>query len=373
MTGFGHRSHMLARYPELAGLQGLRDWLREHPTTLWHETEPDGNGEFNVIAQSVDGASVYAARLRGDSADDDDTEEDPAWVHAVVDQHGFTPAEIAVSPARSSALVLDSAGAAPGSILAIRPIVEFGRAVPGMGWEVEVESGAAISSQAVFSEDQLTPPTLRPRDPAPKPAVGRPERMSATDDSLASNDCHHVEQWRSTAEQMVRGAVTNAEKAKKIWKRVRRKMRYDERIRHILEFTHSDNLVISDYRWKGICDEWAVVQITLLRALGVPAKLKFLLWRDRSGTVSHACVEWLDGDRWRHMDALWNAFDDSTVYRARGAEDVTVMDASAPRDARSNAPVWGVTDAPGDQKFFPYGDFVISPRYPGVARRGYSR
>lgn len=72
------------------------------------------------------------------------------------------------------------------------------------------------------------------------------------------------------------------------------------------------------------------------------------------------------------MDALWSAFDNPGRYRASGAQGLTVMDADFPADSRSTVPAWGVPDPTGDGKLYPYGDFVINPRYPGNQRPGYS-
>jgi hypothetical protein len=48
------------------------------------------------------------------------------------------------------------------------------------------------------------------------------------------------------------------------------------------------------------------------------------------------------------------------------------MDADAPLDSRSTVPAWGIPDPTGDGKLNPYGDFVITPAYPGNQRPGYS-
>lgn len=173
---------------------------------------------------------------------------------------------------------------------------------------------------------------------------------------------------------MAGAAATPKDRAFAIWLGVRQRMVYDGTITHISNFTWSDNLVITQNGWRGICDEWAVVQITLLRALGIPAVMKFLIWQPSGGgdPVGHACVEWSDNGVWRHMDALWDAFDNRARYRSSGAQNVTIMDATYPLDSRYGGLAWGVLDVPGDQKFYPYGDYIINPAYPGNQRPGYS-
>ena len=115
-----------------------------------------------------------------------------------------------------------------------------------------------------------------------------------------------------------------------------------------------------------------MIQISMLRAVGIPARLKFLIWQQGGKPVGHACLEYRDGNAWWHMDALWNAFHNAQVYRNSGGTNLTVMDADYPVDSRSTVPAWGIPDPTGDGKLHPYRDFVIYPSYPGNSRSGYS-
>ena len=368
MRDFGNRIHLVRRFPELARSETFNEWLVENPSNRWHETAPNSSGELDVVVQSDDGLSVFAARL---VRTENKNNEEVNWVHRISSERAFGPSEIQISKAQAMASVTESISTRQDEIIAIRPVIQFQEQSQELGWELETINAGSVKAYSVFSNKDIVSSDVRTFEP-PESEDLSVHSMIPRNDWLSSNECHHLNQWRETAEQMTKGANTTADKAKRIWGVVRRKMKYDANIRHIEEFTHSDNLTIAHYGWAGICDEWAVVQITLLRALGIPANLKFLIWNDGSGNVGHACVEWKDSNRWCHMDALWNAFDNRSVYREEGARNVSVMNASYPRDSRSKVPAWGVPDIPGDQKFYPYGDFVISPSYPGNSRPGYS-
>lgn len=369
MSTFSNLIHMVRRYPELASLAEFNEWLQQHSATLWHETGPNESGDLNVIVQADDGLSIFAAHMRRETLN----AEDEAGVrHTILDHKAFAPSEITLSAAQAAASTLKTTSGRARDIIAVRPVVDFKKSPPLLGWEIEIAAGNEVQTFSLFSADIIPSPKRRELIVFPLGKQRRPKLIPPTSDWLASDDCHHLDQWRATAQQMSAGATTTADKARKIWAGVKTKMKYDSTIQHISEFTHSDNLTISSYGWKGICDEWAVVQITLLRALGIPATLKFLIWKNGSQGVGHACLEWQDGSTWRHMDALWDAFDNKSVYRANGATSLTVMDATYPLDSRSTTPAWGVPDPTGDQKFYPYGDFINSPSYPGNSRSGYS-
>jgi len=189
---------------------------------------------------------------------------------------------------------------------------------------------------------------------------------------LATNEIHSPYLFKQQADSWTVGPLTIREKAFRIFSNVQRLYKYDSNITNISEFTWRDTLVRDTNGYRGICDEWAVVQISYLRSIGIESRLKFLIWTQNGQGVGHACLEFNEGGRWVHMDALWSAFDNPGRYRASGAQGLTVMDADFPSDSRSTAPAWGIPDPTGDGKLYPYGDFVINPSYPGNRRPGYS-
>ena len=350
------------RYPEIVASDTFSIWTDDHSFHRWHETAPDDNDNVNVIVQSAGGLSVYAAQLARSSNGDNISHE--------LNRQAMFSSEEVFAPLNSIASRISNLGIS--ALVAIRPSVDFSVERATLSWELEytVKTSSGIVLQTHHSGSGQSADVAMPE---PNTAVARPKLAN---DCLASNECHDLARWRETARRFAKGAVSVEQKARKVFYATRRHMRYDGTIRHIEEFTHSDVLTIEKHKWGGVCDEWAVVQITLLRALGIAATLKLItgLFPD-NGTLTpstHACVEWRQGSRWCHMDALWKAFDDRTIYRAQGVTNIKVMDASAPLDRRSSKDAWGVKDVTGDQKFHPYEDFVIAPRYPGRARPGYS-
>ena len=370
MSNFSNIMHLFGRIEELSNSNFFINWLRDNPSNKWHETEVNNSGEFNVIVQSDNGLSIFAARLRREQKNDND------WMHSILEQHVFNPNDIKINQVEASALALKTANVQLNNIVAHRPVVNFEKSPPELEWEIEISKDKSIDTFSILPKKEISLVTTRALEIFPKDDSKKIMSASTRNDWLASNECHHLRQWRSIARQMTNGATTTAEKVREIFQGVRQRMRYDSTIRYISEFTHSDNLTISNYRWGGVCDEWAVVQITLLRAVGIPARLKFLIWQTNGETVGHACLEYRDGNSWIHMDALWNALNYKARYRDSGATNVTVMDADYPLDRRSTTPWWDFWSSPkdpdGDQKFDPYKDFIISPSYPGNRRSGYS-
>ena len=183
---------------------------------------------------------------------------------------------------------------------------------------------------------------------------------------------HHLAQFRADAQAAAGSATTVEAKARGIFNFVRNNYAYDGTLFCIDSFTWADTLTRDSNGHRGICDEWAAVEISMLRSLGIPARMKFLTWTQDGQGVGHACVEYRDGNLWFHMDALWNAFHDPAIYRNSGGSNITVMDADYPVDSRSDEPAWGKVDSRGDLKLHPYLDFVIIPSYPGERRAGYS-
>ena len=376
MNEFGHHYHLLGRYPEVAESDMFIDWEANHHPERWHETRPNEKGELDVVVQSDDGTSVYSAKLQRMVRKDANEQE---LVHQLIREHVFSPADMVTSPNLLLTSIMTKESEQEPEIVAIRPMVDLAVESPTFKWEIETYEHHLIKTYTFDDSADSLQYKIIERLPH---LSGEDKENGAfrrePNDWLASDECHHLARWRSTAKEMIRDKSTAEDKAKEIFYAVREKMSYDGTIKHISNFTHSDNLVMSKYGWKGICDELAVAQITLLRAVGIPATLKFMSGRfPRNGGESyersaHAFLEWYDGKRWRHMDALWDAFDNRERYRERGVKSVKLMDASYPRDRRSTAPAWGAEDVTGDGKFHPYRDFVLSPRYPGERRPDYS-
>ncbi len=353
MLTFNHVVQLLGRYPELRQDPGFITWSRAHGANTWHE-QKDENGT-TVVVQSIDGLHVFAAEV----------EPRPDADQPVAIRRSAHVDLLEVETLRDSALLeFNRSGikVAGRSVHAIRPVAHF--AADG-GLRIEWEIEAVSRSKEVVTFRHGPGKDLRPM---PRAEVAVPPAM----DSLAHNDLHHVIEFSGDARTATGAAATVHDKARGIFDFVRLNYLYDATIYGISEFTWSDLLTRDTNGRRGICDEWSIVQISMLRAVGIPARLKFLVWLDGGNPAAHACLEYKEGTMWWHMDALWNAFHNPDVYRNGGAVNVTVMDADYPSDSRSTSPAWGVPDATGDGKLNPYADFVILPAYPGNSRPGYS-
>lgn len=356
-------STLRQRFPQVFKSTEFLTWIEVNRNWRWYESYSDDDHLAQVILRSVDTMSVFALQLdRWKSRDGKKIVKEVMFDGRAAEKQQF------------EALRFDKNALRDGSerIIAVRPVVDFGKPDPVLGWSIEKVTGEIIEQLSYFNSLGNSMKMARDMSLPVASEDWEPSTSSSGDDSLASNECHHLEYWYDLAVEIAAGSTNYTEIAQEIFNYLAQTMIYDEFILRITEFTHSDNLTLKIYDWKGVCDEWAVAQITLLRSLGIPAKLIHLSWFNNGRSEAHSCCEWFDGERWVHMDALWNAFDNPEIYRSSGVDSVLVMDASCPLDSRSSASAWGVSDPIGDQQFHPYEDFLMNPEYPGEIRAGYS-
>lgn len=372
MTGFVSKTHILGRFPELVLNEDFQNWIRLYDGNTWHETDIDAKNNLVFVLQSSNRLSIFAALIH---RDDTQIAEGEIY-HKVLETRSIDLTASDNHLLSAVKTVKKRTGVDNDDILAIRPVVDFSGKTNEVVWEIETKQLKNVQTFHVDSPGKMHKrKEKRVLIPTDLETVSNNLTLeNLNNDWLAENECHHLTAWKPMAQQIVGGAATPSQKAFAIYNYVRQHMKYDSTIINIEHFTWSDTLIANICNWRGICDEWSVIQITLLRCVGVPAVLKFLSWQFGSNPDAHACVEWQDNTVWRHMDALYNAFDNRSIYRQRGAANIKVMDASSPIDSRFTGviPNWGVMDYPGDQKFYPYGDFIISPSYPGEFRPGYS-
>lgn len=357
--------HLFGRHPETREHTGFLSWLAENGASSWHDNGFASDSP-QIVVQSYDGSSIWGFLESRPEFDSFGEMVAPPEItmNAVFDQQ----------EAQSKRSIIRAALATEGSdlrsVVAVRPQVDFTMEPAELTWEVELAQGEVVSSFSIDQDLKVQKSDERPV----KVGAKHQRRPFIMADDLASNELHTLWAFRGQAEEWTAGPLSVREKARRIFNEVLRLYRYDDGIPLISEFTWRDTLVRDRNNYRGICDEFAVVQISYLRAIGIPARLKFLIWQDSAGQgVGHGCLEFREGNTWVHMDALWRAFDNSQVYRnSVGARNLTVMDADYPSDSRSDRPAWGKPDPRGDGLLNPYGDFVINPTYPGNSRQGYS-
>ncbi len=358
--------HLFARHPELARNQGFLQWLKKYGSSYWYDTPP-AEGDVKVVVVSMDETSLFAALEQlpdGEAGEHSLLPETKLLASGAADITVLPPREVVVRRG------LVQYGFERRDIVSVRPGVEFDDGHPVVsGWEVQI---AAEGKRHFFAgRDELD---KTGESDLPDLGVDQDDLLIPPGaDDMADNELHTTWALRQEAQTWTQGPLTISEKARRIGEQVGRTYAYDGSISLIGEFTWRDTLTRDRNGRRGICDEYAVVQITYLRSIGIPARLKFMIWTDNAGqAVGHACLEFSDSGTWFHMDGLWNAFKDPGRYRGSGARNLTVMDADYPTDSRSDQPAWGKPDVRGDGLLYPYGDFIISPAYPGNSRPGYS-
>lgn len=204
-------------------------------------------------------------------------------------------------------------------------------------------------------------PALQPSAPA-VPCDGR-------DDSLASDDLHHPQMFEAEARTWIAGVdpLDVGEQARRINLEVH-KVQYNVTGLATNEAL-ADVLVGTD---GAVCDEYATLLISHLRAVGIPSRMKYLLIEHGNGDLgAHACVEFLVNGVWKHLDPCSGAFDAKDAYRRlRDVVSVRVRDVDQPDDRRSTSP----TDPRDDDGILDmYNDFCLTPSNSWEERDGYSR
>lgn len=342
----GAIAHLFARFPEFLKVSALIDWLEAFPADIWHETRAGDDGMLAVVIQAHDKLNVFALDVHREV-------DHAAGVlkHLVIRSGPVTPPAglTGQNAVDSVAAHLD---ARSGEIVAVRPVVSVEqRAI--LAWQVDVVKGDHLV-RFRFEHQRVSDP----RNLGQFPPVAR-SLHSGGNEALATNEIHHPEAWRALAEEWTKDAVTVHEKAFRIWANVKEKMAYDGTVLGFLRWVWSDKHVIDGFLWTGVCDEWAVVQVSFLRALGIPAVLKWITFIYQKQPLTHAVVEYFDGQRWEHMDALWGAIHQRSYYRGRGCSNVLVMDVCCPTTN-------------GSGRCDPFSEFQLNPAPPGEERPGYS-
>lgn len=346
-------TELWGRRPELLREEDVRKWVEDHGVSAWYETPLNDDKLRTVVIQGLDSSQIFAAQVQIDL---DSLKASVERLQAINTR--------GMSNSRAQAEnFLEEANKEP---LALRPVVTF--LANGYQLEFEAESVEAdgINRFHVNSDGQLNLLENRPfpSNVTPAPTAGA--------DDLASDELHHLALFKEEAEKWTTGLTNDSDKARALVREVYKSYTYDSLIKSIGEFTWSDVLVRDVNKRRGICDEYSVVLISYLRALGIPSRYKLLVWKKGAVQEAHACAEFKDGNVWRHVDATWNEFDNPECYRASSAANVTVMDADHPSDARASAPCWGKVDLPDDAKLNPYDDFILGFPFPGKPVQRYS-
>jgi transglutaminase-like putative cysteine protease len=139
-------------------------------------------------------------------------------------------------------------------------------------------------------------------------------------------------------------------------------------------FTDSDQLVLA--REFGICDEKAVVLVSYLRAIDIPARMKILRWTRAKKEWAHAVVECLVNGNIVYLDPTFGKINEPAFYRTAVVDgelptNLRVVDVDSPDDSRSIAPVNGAVDDSDstDGRLSTWDDFCYTPNVDGDPAR----
>jgi transglutaminase-like putative cysteine protease len=360
-------SDLRGRHPNLFRYKEFTEWLKPRKIGPWHESR-DPQGVRMVVVQDLQGEAAFAAQMAPRT---DEVQRSQPFNLRELKQ---TRSDVTAAATK--------ANFNPATIFRIRPNVSYSNDRWNLQWSVEVRTDGAIDSY-VFTDGLLNRAQSRKLgQQAMALGAGRAGfrlakfTVASTFDDLASNELHHVSAFAAEVTEWIgtitTPVITTQAKAHAVYHLVSSRYEYDENIQDIKEFVWADELTRTNNIRNGVCDEWAVVAASYLRAVGIPARIKVFIWDDGGMKAGHAAVEYNDGGVWRHMDPLFGAFNDETVYRARGFTNVTVIDADFPDDSRSSIPVRGKPDKLNDGKLNLLADFKIAPSRNGNPRPGYS-
>ncbi|OGA54745.1 MAG: hypothetical protein A3G25_12405 [Betaproteobacteria bacterium RIFCSPLOWO2_12_FULL_63_13] len=355
------------RHPEIEANGEFRGWRESNPVGPWHESATSAQGLRTVTIENVLGNRVFGALVT--------IGRDARVVRTT------TVNLEAQEQTRGQARQL--AGARwpkPGQVRQVKPVIEF-RPEPNpieFRWEFEIDAGTSFDTYVMPKDSQIAVKPLSIRKigmlgPVGAPGTAATGAAGSVKEDVADNELHHPAAFVQAAQQATQGATTDQDRARLRFDLVHKDYPYGAYIPNIVNFTWSDLLTRDLNQREGICDELAVVAMSHLRALNIPARYKLLSWRNNKLEKAHAAVEYFDGTTWRHMDTgRGQGFNNAAVYRLEGKLDIRVMLARLPSDARSTQDAYGVKDVDGDGRLHPYFDFLVSPSYPGQKEPGYS-
>jgi transglutaminase-like putative cysteine protease len=352
--------HLFGRYPSLQENTDLLRWLADNGLKYWYEEKKEDTVSVYMISHTEQSLLVFTI----DTSNIDESNFDQPSSYAASNLRTFDISPYPSIDEAKKALLRD--GILFRDVVAAKFLVEDGKSKPDL--VVQYQSHDAIV-QVPFEQRGVKDAGVVIREIT---YFSKQDDLYILNDWLASNDLHAPHLFAAEANRWTTGARTVREKALRIAFNVSKSYSYDKTLPLITEFTWRDTLVRDRNGRRGVCDEYAVVQVSYLRSIRVPARLKHLTWMRNGKLDVHTCVEFMDQGRWFHMDGLWNTFNNPGIYRARGASNVRVMDADYPLDSRSTRSSSGKPDPTGDGLLDPYLDFIISPAYPGNARPGYS-
>lgn len=357
---FSIEAPLHGRYPDLVRRAAYKEWRAENEVGAWHETKCIEDHRQVIIQATAQANRLFVAEIQQCAS----ALRSKVRRAEALDVSGTTESKEAAMTAFSGDQPPDS-----GTLRAVQPVVSLDPPRTKVSWEFDFMTPKQ-RLRILFRDGKKIKTTPVPATPARTPAESADIKLLDAPD-LASNELHHNAKFREDALKWTEGATSIRDKARRIYFGVKGSYTYDTGEDGIKEFTWSDLLVRDDNDHSGVCDEWAIVQISYLRSLGIPARMILLKWKRGQIPGAHAALEFQDEQlQWHHMDALWG-FDEPSVYHKDfDVDEVKVLLAANPDDSRSTVDIKGKQDLPGDGKLNPFGDFELKPLYTDVPDAG---
>jgi transglutaminase-like putative cysteine protease len=123
----------------------------------------------------------------------------------------------------------------------------------------------------------------------------------------------------------------------------------------IYDLYAASDLYIKSHGNQGVCDEFATMDVSFSRSLGIPSRFLGITWVNETGSaIGHGILENRISGRWVHSDPTWSSFDDPQVYK-RGNN--THMNLTKYTDADDNR----YNEDPAGDSLLSYKDMVAEP------------
>lgn len=334
--------------PTVFNSEAYRLWAETHKFGGWRET--GGEGAREVIIQEKGGYALHTASIVRSGA---------TWIWT--GSADFDSKEVLKS--RDNALLkAREVTKLPFESLVVQPYVVSVNAADGprfsLGWEVSGRFSRLAPHLIIDEAGGVI--NVQPSNPN----VDGGGCGAAFDDELSEDVLHHLSIFRAAALAAAGNAINTDDVARAVAQMLSLNMQPNSGGGR-QEQTWPDTAIVNAKGvMEGVCDEYAVMAVTFLRALGIRASLKFATITRNNESFSHAFVEYRSTNGLaKHLDAMFGVVDDKARYRSSG-ERVTVCDADRPDDARHSSvldPIDGFLD--------PNTDFCLTGF---SARPGYS-
>lgn len=349
-------------HPEVVNYGPFKTWDDSHELARWGSLPADEDGTQVVYVQDegpITNSEIFFVVI-----------EQPAGGPPIVIHHDIFPKEEVANSYIAAETSFRAEGFTKEQLAGATPI-------PGPGPEKKltwrIRSKGSDSKTYVFDPDgvaiDMTRPQVLPEADECTPGI---------EDAESTNELHHPKDPLVVKFGTVSNVSGVHQIAYRLCRRVFKKIGYDM-TDNIDVYIDSDSLILP--RCSGMCDEKAVALVSVLRANGIPARMKILIWTRTGSDKAHETVEYYHKgeNRWCHIDPTWNQVDNPSIYRntfvdGEKPKNIRVVDVDWPDDTRSTSDInANVPDKSGDLRLNQWGDFCYFPSVAGEERAGYSK